>query len=153
MPVFSVPRRSGPTVLLSTNKGYAIGYTGILRANLYQQSYGSAGPRIPAFSKPDSRLRDLTDRYRNTLATIRNSPVHQFSEDLSWIKGAHTVAFGGVTRLIHNNRQQSGDLIQRRAGQLRPAHGLGRCTESSLASDRRQHHALQTAVQRIYWEF
>jgi len=54
---------------------------------------------------PTARLRDITDRYRNTVATIRNSPVYHFSEDLSWIKGAHTVAFGGGTRLIHNNRQ------------------------------------------------
>jgi hypothetical protein len=97
------------TVLLSTNKGYAIGYTGILRANLisnFHYGFTRLGTENTGIQQaPTARLRDLTDRYRNTVATIRNSPVQQFSEDLSWIKGSHTVAFGGVTRLIRNNRQ------------------------------------------------
>src|SRR5262249_33590756 len=32
----------------------------------------------------------------------------QFSEDLSWIKGAHNVAFGGAIRRIRNNRLSQG---------------------------------------------
>ncbi len=44
--------------------------------------------------------------YRRTLA--RTTPVHNFVEDLSWVKGNHNFQFGGNLRLITNNRQSLG---------------------------------------------
>jgi hypothetical protein len=38
----------------------------------------------------------------------RSTPVHNFVEDLSWIKGNHTIQFGGNARLITNNRESFG---------------------------------------------
>lgn len=38
----------------------------------------------------------------------RTTPVHNFVEDLSWIKGNHTMQFGGNVRLITNNRDSFG---------------------------------------------
>src|SRR6266446_3360531 len=68
------------TVLLSTNKGNAIGYTGILRPNLisnFHYGFTRLGTENTGIQQaPTARLRDLTDRYRNTVATIRDSPVH-----------------------------------------------------------------------------
>jgi Carboxypeptidase regulatory-like domain len=97
------------TVFLSNSKGYAIGYTGVLRSNLisnFHFGFTRQGAENSGIQKSaTARLRDLTDRYRNTTALIRNIPVHQFSEDVAWIRGAHNVAFGGVVRLIRNNRQ------------------------------------------------
>src|ERR1051325_5557347 len=37
-------------------------------------------------------------------ALSRVTPVHNFVDDVSWIKGNHTVGFGGNLRLISNNR-------------------------------------------------
>ena len=43
--------------------------------------------------------------YTNALA--RTTPVWNITDDVSWIKGAHTVQFGGNTRFIRNNRTAS----------------------------------------------
>ncbi|HWS53717.1 MAG TPA: TonB-dependent receptor [Pyrinomonadaceae bacterium] len=40
--------------------------------------------------------------YRSTL--FRTTPVHNIVEDVSWIKGTHTLQFGGNIRFIRNNR-------------------------------------------------
>ncbi len=40
--------------------------------------------------------------YRRALRRV--TPVHNFVEDVSWIRGAHTFSFGGNVRLIRNNR-------------------------------------------------
>ena len=34
----------------------------------------------------------------------RVTPVHNFTDDVSWIHGNHTLQFGGNVRMIHNNR-------------------------------------------------
>ena len=102
------PGDPASTVFLSTNKGYAIAYTAILRSSLVstfhygftRQGVENTGIQTAAAA----RLRDITDRNVRTTSSIRNIPVQQFSEDMSWIKGAHAVAFGGVIRVIRNNR-------------------------------------------------
>jgi hypothetical protein len=38
----------------------------------------------------------------------RTTPVHNFVDDVSWIKGNHTISFGGNVRLIRNNRTSFG---------------------------------------------
>lgn len=38
----------------------------------------------------------------------RTTPVHNFVEDLSWLKGNHTLQFGGNVRFINNNRDSFG---------------------------------------------
>jgi len=102
------PGDPSSAVLLATNKGYAIGYTAVLRPNLtsiFRYGFTRLGTENTGIQQTAAaRLRDLTDRYRNTVATIRSTPVHHFTEDLNWIKGAHTIAFGGAARFIHNNR-------------------------------------------------
>ncbi len=39
---------------------------------------------------------------------LRTTPVHNFVDDLSWIKGSHTLQLGGNVRLISNNRTSFG---------------------------------------------
>ncbi|MEO8435229.1 MAG: TonB-dependent receptor [Pyrinomonadaceae bacterium] len=41
----------------------------------------------------------------------RTTPVHNFVDDLSWIKGTHTLQFGGNVRLIKNNRLTFGNAF------------------------------------------
>ncbi len=40
--------------------------------------------------------------YTRTLS--RTTPVHNFADDVSWVKGSHTLQFGTNIRLIRNNR-------------------------------------------------
>ena len=40
--------------------------------------------------------------YRRALQRV--TPVHNFVDDISWVKGDHTLGFGGNMRLIRNNR-------------------------------------------------
>ena len=44
--------------------------------------------------------------FQRTLA--RTTPVHNFVDDVSWVKGNHTFGFGGNIRLITNNRISQG---------------------------------------------
>ncbi|HKN84244.1 MAG TPA: hypothetical protein VJW17_12440, partial [Pyrinomonadaceae bacterium] len=38
----------------------------------------------------------------------RTTPVHNFVDDLSWVRGNHTYGFGANVRLIRNNRNSFG---------------------------------------------
>src|SRR5262249_15253897 len=52
-------------------------------------------------------VRDMDTLYpqgNSARGLARIIPVHTFSEDLTWTKGGHTVAFGGVIRRIDNSR-------------------------------------------------
>ncbi|PWU10308.1 MAG: hypothetical protein C5B51_04505 [Terriglobia bacterium] len=95
-------------VQLSTNKGYAIGYTALIRPNLISNfHYGFTRQGVETTgiqSAAEARFRDIEDRARRTQGLIRQIPLHQVSEDLSWIHGGHTVAAGGVIRIIRNHR-------------------------------------------------
>ncbi|HZQ18201.1 MAG TPA: TonB-dependent receptor [Terriglobales bacterium] len=63
-----------------------------------------------AFTQPgDSNTNDTDFRFvfqpngeLHTLSQI--VPVHNFTDDLSWVKGNHTIQFGGNVRLISNSR-------------------------------------------------
>jgi Carboxypeptidase regulatory-like domain len=44
--------------------------------------------------------------FQRTLA--RTTPVHNFVDDVSWVRGTHTFGFGGNVRLITNNRISQG---------------------------------------------
>ena len=96
------------SVFLNNSKGYAIGYTALLRPNLIsnfhfgftRQGVENTGIQNTAYA----RFRDITDRNRRTQGLIRKIPVYNISEDLSWIKGAHNVTAGGVVRVIRNDR-------------------------------------------------
>ncbi len=99
------------SVFLQNNKGYAIGYTAILTPNFisnFHYGYTRQGSETTGFqAQAYARMRDLTDRYSTQRGLARITPLHQFSEDLSWVKGGHTVAFGGVIRLISNSRSST----------------------------------------------
>ncbi len=99
------------SVFLSNSKGYAVGYTAIVNPNLisnFRYGYTRQGVETTGFqSTAYARLRDLSNRYSTATGLSRITPLHQFSEDMSWIKGAHTIAFGGVIRTIRNSRDST----------------------------------------------
>jgi hypothetical protein len=98
-------------VSLNNSKGFAAAYTGVLRANLISNfRYGLTRQGVEttgAQTAAAARFRDISDRNQLTTALARIVPLHQVSEDLSWVRSAHTFAFGGVMRFITNNRSST----------------------------------------------
>ncbi len=112
--VNGLPRFPGEppsSVLLDHSKGFAFGYTAVLRPNLvglFRYGLTRQGTETTGLQqRPAARFRDISDRYAGTRGSIRKIPVHQWSGDISWVKGAHTWGFGGVVRLIRNDRSNT----------------------------------------------
>ncbi len=94
------------------SKGLITGYTYAPRAYLVnnlrygfvRQGTGTAGqltsPYVLFGNGPDPL-------YAQTFGSRINVPVHNIADDLSWIKGKHTLQFGGNFRNITNNRSSN----------------------------------------------
>lgn len=95
------------------SKGYSVGYAAVLRANLVnnfrygytRQSFGENGNQ----SQDIIFFRGLNDNStpnNSSLVYTNNSnfqvPVHNIVDDLSWIKGRHTLQFGGNINILRN---------------------------------------------------
>jgi hypothetical protein len=111
-----VPYLPGGSPLISQvdySKGYSVGYVAVLRSNLVnnfrygytRQSFGEIGNQ----SQDQVFLRGLNDNSssNNASLAITNTtnyqvPVHNFVDDISWIKGRHTLAFGGNINIMRN---------------------------------------------------
>jgi hypothetical protein len=105
-----------PQSLVSTNtsKGVIAAYTATLRSNLVnnfrygfiRQGYGTIGqiaqPYVLFGNGP-------TPLYALTNTTQVNVPVHNFVDDLNWVKGKHTLGFGANLRIVTNNRSSNED--------------------------------------------
>jgi hypothetical protein len=93
--------------------GIAAGHTWTARSNLVNRfTYGLTRTAFSDFGDrtlPGGNGNFTTFRFiyrptgfRPTL--FRTTPVHNFVEDVSWIKGSHNFQFGGNVRFIRNNR-------------------------------------------------
>jgi len=50
-------------------------------------------------------VRSFSDTLNFTArAAARRVPVHELNDDITWVRGKHTLQFGGVVRFIRNNR-------------------------------------------------
>ena len=93
-------------------KGFAAGHTWTASNNFINRfTYGFT--RASFTDSGESNENRVTFRfifaplgYRRALR--RTTPVHNFVNDVSWIKGNHSLALGGNVRLIRNNRIGSG---------------------------------------------
>jgi hypothetical protein len=93
--------------IIDTSKGIAAGYLWTVRNNLInnfrygyiRQGLNVSGAGTASYSD-FAGLSPLTGEGRSTLLNV---PVHNFVDDLTWIKGKHTLQFGVNWRLIHNN--------------------------------------------------
>jgi hypothetical protein len=105
------PGQGPKCAYLENSKGYAVGYTALLkptlvstfRYGLTRQGAQQTGSQLSAAAV----VRDMDTIYpqgTSARGLARIIPVHTFAEDLTWTRGPHTVAFGGVARLIDNNR-------------------------------------------------
>src|SRR5262249_3278318 len=95
-------------VYLENSKGYAVGYTALIRPTLvsnFHYGYTRQGAQNTGFqNSPVAYFRDMDTLYSRRRGLTRIIPVHTLSEDVSWTKGAPSFAFGGIGRFISNDR-------------------------------------------------
>jgi hypothetical protein len=97
-----------PLTLWNHPKGIAVGHTWTLSNNLVNRlTYGYTRASFTDIGDSTSNLETFRfifrpNGFRRSLE--RTTPVHNFVDDLSWIKGSHTFQMGGNVRLITNNR-------------------------------------------------
>jgi Carboxypeptidase regulatory-like domain len=95
------------------SKGFAVGYSAVLKSNLVnnfhwgytRQSLGQIGNQ----SQPFIQFRGLNDNstpnnssFQEFPTTTFQVPVHNFLDDVSWIKGNHTFTFGTNVDIMRN---------------------------------------------------
>lgn len=95
------------------SKGFSVGYSAVLKSNLVnnfhygytRQSVGQIGNQTQQFIQFRG-LNDNSTSNNSTAAefptTTFQVPVHNFLDDVSWIKGKHTLQFGTNIDLIRN---------------------------------------------------
>ncbi len=87
------------------NKGLVAGYSAVIRPNLMsnfhygfvRESFGTIGNSYQPW---------ITFNFTQSITRTQNyqRPMHNFSEDLSWIHGKHTLQFGGYLLFMRNPR-------------------------------------------------
>jgi len=110
------PGQPQSAVLTDNSKGLITAYTATLRSNLInnfrygfiRQSIGNIGqlnsPYVFFGNGPDSLFAD-------TYTTRASVPVHNIVDDLAWVKGKHTIQFGGNIRIITANHSSNIDSL------------------------------------------
>lgn len=95
------------SVSLGNGKGFATGYTAILKPNLVSNlRYGftRAGAETTGVLASNYEwFRGLDTPYGTSTGIARIVPVHTINEDMSWIHGSHDIRFGAVVRMVSNS--------------------------------------------------
>ena len=106
-----VPNQSN----LDNSRGLAFGYTGLFGGGLVSTfRYGYTGQRVNQTGAQSASRVALGDSVIDTLAGGTTSldtslPVQTVSEDISFMRGAHSFQFGGVFRSVRNQRLNYGN--------------------------------------------
>lgn len=98
----------------NTSKGLIVSYSATLRPTLINNfRYGfirQGTGTIGQISQPYVLFGNGPDPlFALTSTTNINVPVHNLVDDLAWVKGKHTLGFGGNLRIITNNRSSNED--------------------------------------------
>jgi hypothetical protein len=102
------PAQPQSTVATNTSKGLIAGYAANLGPRLFnnlrygytRQATGDSGLQ----TRPYIQFGDLDSLFAFTPTDRANVPVHNFVDDVAWVKGNHTLQFGGNLRIITDNR-------------------------------------------------
>jgi hypothetical protein len=106
-------------VVWAHNWGLAVGHTWTIGSNwvnnfrygLTRQAFSNSGDSFA----DDSDFRFVFDPSGFSHPLTQVIPVHNFTDDLSWVHGKHTIQFGGNVRVVSNKRTDfftSGDFAQ-----------------------------------------
>jgi len=108
-----LPGQAPLTNRVDYSKGFSVGYTAVLRSNLVnnfrwgytRESFGQIGNQ----TEDAIFFRGLNDNEgpnNSELAITNNTnyqvPVHNFVDDVSWVKGRHTLQFGLNVNILRN---------------------------------------------------
>ena len=108
-----LPNTAPERTIVDYSKGYSVGYTAVLRQNLVnnfrygytRQSFGQIGNQREDYLQLRS-LNDFSTPNNSSLVYQNDStyqvPVHNFVDDVSWIKGRHTLQFGVNISILRN---------------------------------------------------
>ena len=108
-----LPGGAPETTIVDYSKGYTVGYSAVLRSNLVnnlrygytRQSFGEIGNQSTQFVFFRG-LNDNEGANNSELAVTGTNnfqvPVHNIVDDVSWIKGKHTLQFGGNISFLRN---------------------------------------------------
>ncbi len=108
------PGKPPASMTLNNNRGMMAGYTAVLSprvVNTFRYGFtriggGTSGQLVG----PWSSLRFFTDYIPQTSTRVRIVPTHNFVDDISWNRGAHTFQFGAnfrFTRVITSTNANS----------------------------------------------
>jgi hypothetical protein len=108
-----LPGGSAETTQVDYSKGYAVGYAAVLRPNLVnnlrygytRQSFGAIGNQTQDIFYFRGLNDNSTSNNSSLVYTNSNNyqvPVHNIVDDISWIKGRHSLQFGGNIGLLRN---------------------------------------------------
>jgi Carboxypeptidase regulatory-like domain len=102
------PGQAAASQLLNNSRGYAVQYQGQFSShliNIARYGYTRLGVNQSGVTGPSFDVRSFTDIQNFGARPVgRTVPVHEINDDVSWVKGRHTLQFGGVARIIVNNR-------------------------------------------------
>ncbi len=101
------PNTPAPSLWVNP-KGFVVGHTWTIsnalinnaRYGLTRQAFSSQGDSSSNFFN----FRFVYQPFLYSRTVSRTTPVHNITDDLSWIKGTHTAQFGTNIRLIRNHR-------------------------------------------------
>jgi hypothetical protein len=102
------PGQPQSSVVTNTSKGLIAGYAATLGPRLFnnfrygyiRQGTGALGLQ----SRSYIQFGDLDSLFAFTPTDSANVPVHNFVDDITWVKGNHTLQFGSNLRIITDNR-------------------------------------------------
>ncbi|MBZ5548310.1 MAG: carboxypeptidase-like regulatory domain-containing protein [Acidobacteriia bacterium] len=98
--------------VVDTAKGIAIGHTWTISSTLINNfRYGyvrQALNNVGAGNNSFSDFVGISPLTAEDTTTLLNVPVHNFVDDVTWVKGKHTLQLGANYRLIHNNSSSNG---------------------------------------------
>lgn len=96
-------------------KGVAVGHSWTINNSLVNNfRYGLTRDAFTLGGDSDQNqilFRFIFEPFEFTRALSRTTPVHNFTNDLSWVKGSHSMQFGANIRLIRNNRLSFGSTF------------------------------------------
>jgi hypothetical protein len=103
------PGQLAARILLTNSKGIAVGHTWTMSSKLvndFRWGFTRQGLDFTGGSTdPGLELRGMDNIYNfRDRNTSRKLPTHNFTEDLTWITGRHTLQFGANFRNVHNKR-------------------------------------------------
>jgi Carboxypeptidase regulatory-like domain/TonB dependent receptor len=104
--------------LADYSKGFSLGYTAVLRPEVInnfrwgytRQSFGILGNSDQPFIQFRG-LNDDTTSNNSSLQVVRTNvfqvPVHNFTDDISWSRGKHTLQFGANVELLRTSKSNT----------------------------------------------